>query len=86
MFMLLSVHATSILFLVRLNNFTLTTGFYWSYTVARSYALLVNLYIDVHVASLVSHTLHGERKGVVMLQLTRCLQETVVTAESCCDQ
>ena len=29
--MLLSVHVTSVLFLVRLNNFALTTGFYWSY-------------------------------------------------------
>ena len=29
--MLLSVHVTSVLFLVWLNNFALTTGFYWSY-------------------------------------------------------
>ena len=32
MLMLLSVHMTSILFLIRLNNFTLTMGFYWNYS------------------------------------------------------
>ena len=31
MLMLLSVHVTSVLFLVRFNNFALTVGFYWSY-------------------------------------------------------
>jgi len=31
MLMLLSVHVTSVLFLVRFNNFTLTMSFYWSY-------------------------------------------------------
>ena len=42
MLMLLSVHVTSVLFLVQFNNFTLTVGFYWSLTlVARSYALLI---------------------------------------------
>ena len=30
--MLLSVHVTSVLFLVRFNNFVPTMGFYWSYT------------------------------------------------------
>ena len=30
--MLLCVHVTNVLFLVRFNNFTLTMGFYWSYT------------------------------------------------------
>ena len=30
--MLLSVHVTSVLFLVQFNNFALTTSFYWSYT------------------------------------------------------
>jgi len=30
--MLLSVHVTSVLFLVWFNNFVLITGFYWSYT------------------------------------------------------
>ena len=29
--MLLSVHMTSVLYLVWFNNFALTTGFYWSY-------------------------------------------------------
>jgi len=29
--MLLSVHVTSVLFLVRFNIFALTAGFYWSY-------------------------------------------------------
>ena len=29
--MLLSVHVTSVLFLVWFNNFVLTMGFYWSY-------------------------------------------------------
>ena len=41
MLMLLSVHMTSVLFLVWFNNFTLTMGFYWSYTLllqSRSYA------------------------------------------------
>ena len=33
MLMLLSVHVTSVLFLVQFNNFALTMGFYWSYTV-----------------------------------------------------
>jgi len=32
MLMLLSVHVTSVLFLVQFNNFALTMGFYWSYT------------------------------------------------------
>jgi len=32
MLMLLSVDVTSVLFLVQFNNFTLTVGFYWSYT------------------------------------------------------
>jgi len=32
MLMLLSVHMTSVLFLVQFNNFGLTMGFYWSYT------------------------------------------------------
>jgi len=32
MLMLLSVHVTSVLFLVQFNNFTLTMGLYWSYT------------------------------------------------------
>jgi len=44
MLMLLSVHVTSVLFLVWFNNFALTMGFYWSYTlftlVACSYVLL----------------------------------------------
>ena len=46
MLMLLSMHVTSVLFLVRFNNFTLTAcmGLYWSYTLLhssrRSYALL----------------------------------------------
>jgi len=31
MLMLLSVHVTSVLFLVRFNNFDRTMGFYWSY-------------------------------------------------------
>ena len=30
--MLLSVHMTSVLFLVLAGNFALTMGFYWSYT------------------------------------------------------
>ena len=38
MLMLLSVHVTSVLFLVRFNNFTLTMGFY------RSYMLLITLF------------------------------------------
>ena len=32
MLMLLSVHMTSVLFLVWFNNFALTMGFCWSYT------------------------------------------------------
>ena len=49
MLMLLSVHVTSILFLVQFSNFTLTLGFYILelhalILVARSYALLVGNY------------------------------------------
>ena len=43
MLMVLSVHVTSVLFLVRFNNFTLTMGFYKLHAlslVACSYALL----------------------------------------------
>ena len=32
MLMLLSVHMTSVLFLVRFDKFALTMGLYWSYT------------------------------------------------------
>ena len=52
--MLLSVHVTSVLFLVWFNNFTLTMGFYWSYMytlllAACSYALLAELMMkDFH--------------------------------------
>ena len=43
MLRLLSVHVTSVLFLVRFNNFALTMGFYWScaYSSPHSYTLLV---------------------------------------------
>ena len=47
---MLSVHVTRVLFLIWFNNFALTMGFYWSYTlfhaltlVARSYALLQSI-------------------------------------------
>ena len=53
MLMLLSVHVTSVLFLVRFNNFTLTMGFYWSYTLLlqspvlmRSWGILGILSVD----------------------------------------
>ena len=36
MLMLLSMHVTSVLFLVWFNNFALTMGFYWSYTLLYS--------------------------------------------------
>ena len=47
MLMLLNVHVTSVLFLVRLNNFALTMGFYWPELhtltlIARSYVLLIH--------------------------------------------
>ena len=53
MLLSISMHVISVLFLVRFNNFALTTDFYWSYTrltvVARSYALLVyNYYNNWH--------------------------------------
>ena len=41
MLMLLSVHMTSVLFLVRFNNFTLTMGLHALTLVARSYVLLI---------------------------------------------
>ena len=44
MLMLLSVHVTSVLFLVRFNNFALTMGFYWSYTL-----LLYSSFLCPHV-------------------------------------
>ena len=40
--MLLSVHVTSVLFLVWVDNFALTTDFYWSYT------LLLKLLVHMH--------------------------------------
>ena len=40
--MLLSVHVTSVLFLVWFNNSALTTGIYWSYT------LLLKLPVLMH--------------------------------------
>ena len=48
MLMLLSMHVTGILFLVRFNNFALTMGFYALTLVARSYALLSLLYPFPH--------------------------------------
>ena len=47
--MLLSVHVTSVLFLVWVDNFALTTDFYWSYT------LLLKLL--VHMRSCTTHSL-----------------------------
>ena len=47
--MLLSAHVISVLFLVQFDNFALTMGFYWSYTlllkspVLTLYALLLAL-------------------------------------------
>ena len=35
--MLLSMHVTSVLFLVQFDNFALTMGFYWNYN-TRSYS------------------------------------------------
>jgi len=46
MLMLLSVHVTGILFLVQFNNFTLTMGFYWSYTLLLQF-LCALAYYDV---------------------------------------
>ena len=50
MLMLLSVHVTSVLFLVRFNIFTLTMELHALTQVARSYALLVYTctYMTVH--------------------------------------
>ena len=45
--MLLSVHMTSVLFLVWFNNFALTMGLYWSYTL-----LLKLLMFPLHSSSL----------------------------------
>ena len=41
MLMLLSVDVTSVKFLVRFNNFALTTDFYWSYTLLLKSPLLL---------------------------------------------
>ena len=41
MLMLLSVHVTSVLFLVRFNNFALAMGLHALTLVARSYVLLI---------------------------------------------
>ena len=43
MLMLLCVHMTRVLFLVLVGNSALTMGFYWSYTLYRSYALLTEV-------------------------------------------
>ena len=39
--MLLSTHMTSVLSLVQFNNFALTTGFYWSYTLLLKSSVLI---------------------------------------------
>ena len=52
MLMLLSVHVTGILFLVRFNNFTLTMGFYWSYS---SHPFLCALDLHLHFHSFILH-------------------------------
>ena len=57
MLMLLSVHMTSVLFLVRFNNFTLTMGFYWRYTLLLQLPFLFALVHDkdrqpVHYSSI----------------------------------
>ena len=41
MLMLLSMHVTSVLFLVRFKYFTLTMGFYWSYTLLLQWPILL---------------------------------------------
>ena len=47
--MLLSVHVTSVLFLVWVDNFALTTDFYWSY--------MLLLKLLVHMCSWTTHSL-----------------------------
>jgi len=47
---LLSVHVTSVLFLVRFNYFALTMGFYWSYTLLLKSPVLVRSWCTVNQA------------------------------------
>ena len=57
MSMLLSVHMTSVLFLVQFNNFALTMGFLLELhaltLVARSYALLLQPYVPYNFSGLI---------------------------------
>ena len=63
MLMLLSVHVSSVLFLVRFNNLALTMGFYWSYTLL----LLVTCSYAVLVVSILQHTVtpHSRKEYII---------------------
>ena len=58
--MLLSVHVTSVLFLVRFNNFALTVGFYWSYTLLLKLPVLkrFDVFFNWDVVNVNSHNVH----------------------------
>ena len=46
--MLQSVPVTSVLFLVRFNNFALTTGFYWSYMLLLKSPVLMHSWVSAY--------------------------------------
>ena len=54
MLMLLSMHVTSVLLLVWFNNFPLTMGFYWSYTLCSSRPFLCALAIYSYITTQIS--------------------------------
>ena len=79
MLMLLSVHMTSFLFLVRFNNFTLTMGFYWSYMAKRGSVYYIARSYDNTLAQII-HSAHSCRLGMnepdALYGTTLCLQLT----------
>ena len=64
--MLLNMRVTSVLFLVQLNNFALTMGFYWSYTLLLSCPFLCTL---GHLSNCipVGHSLYTQFTGPIPL-------------------
>ena len=55
MFMLLSVHMTNFLFLVRFTNFALTMGFYWSYMLLLLLLMHSCYKLELHTLTLTSY-------------------------------
>ena len=73
--MLLSMHMTSVLFLVQFNNFALTTGFYWIYT------LLLKLLVLTR--SWTTHTL-VLRSSLSPILITSSIQPSLLVSSYCC--